>query len=275
MFGTNAVITSLLIATTGCGTASSQSEHHAGPETLAGRGLQRVTDNYLLYGSAEAAADLASWIDEQLKHAGVAQGRGIVLAIEPGVEPWPQLEEWRLANVSRTGAGLPRVWSSPIRSQTKFLIAGRPYCLQDSPYFTESFSMPVHQARVLGLLEGLNWQPAWICFLTTDETIRQSFDATLQRFREAQAIASQDVQSSFAPSDLPAILVVAAFAEFYLMPTWRLLDAELMHLQRREVFVGALLEYRLRGSERDLRLQRLRQETDAAWKHIWFRRPFD
>lgn len=257
------------------------------PQQLAGRALRAVTDDYVLYASdARESTKLREWLDAELasfrsRHGETIEGQGLALAIEPGDEPVPAVEQWRRKNVDRTR----RVTDGDRERFRRFLAEyGRPYCLSDcsdpGPYFTESFSMPREQAVRLGMVGG-DLEPAWICFLTTDRHTAHRFDELRrQQLREGRRQFWKDMEEqpglwvSVVLSSPGLALMALAYPQ--MEARWRSIDIELMHLQRREVLWEQLLDCSaMDAATRQRKLELLRIETHGAWGSLWLRRPTD
>ena len=253
--------------------------HEEWPSHIAGQARHVVANDYVVYAKDPVAAErLSVWLREELTafrsvYEGTCDGKGLVFAVEPGVELPLTVAAWRTQNVDRSRL---IVWTSPIRLQTFMSLHGRPYCLNDEPYFLESFQLPVDEAIRLGVVPE-EAKPAWICFLATDEHITTSFDVTLQHMKREHAKWVRDVVPLVVRLlSFPAILMYSAVYESWVFPRYRMLDLDLMHLQRRETVRKALIGCSTADlSKRRLKLQALQTEVDDAWKGIWVRRPLD
>lgn len=245
---------------------------------IAGRKLRGITDEYALYANnAGSAEELKRWLELQLEEfrsdeAADCTKPGVVLAIEPGEEPLLMVEQWRKENVDRTRL---IAWTSPIRNQTFNSPDGRPYCLSKRPYFRESFSMSYQEAIRLGILDIQDPRPAWICFLATDQHLDMAFDEQIERQRQQYGESLKEVPVIVRVLSFPAELSMSA-AALFIIPRYRSIDSELMHLQRSETLNRALIKACYEGGLlRAERLKNVRDETDRVWKDIWVRRPID
>ena len=245
---------------------------------IAGRKLRGITDEYALYANnAGSAAELMRWLDTELEEfrsdeADDCTKPGVVLAIEPGEEPLLMVEQWRKEIVNRTRL---ITWTSPIRNQTFNSPDGRPYCLTKRLYFRESFSMSYQEAVRLGILEDQDPRPAWICFLATDEHLNMAFDEQTERQRQQYGESLKEVPTIVRVLSFPAELIMSA-AALFVIPKYKSIDSELMHLQRRETLNCVLIRTCYEdGLLRTERLNNIREETDRVWKDIWVRRPID
>ncbi len=234
------------------------------PERLAGRERQVVSDDVIIYANDPAnAQELRECIENELagfreRYDGAPKGPGLVLAIETAtaLEPVPAVEEWRAAHVDRHG---------------------RPYCLDAyAPYFRESFRMPFDAALEARLLEGLDAAPAWVCLLTTDA------HRTVAAVAKAKARFSNGGVKTADPSVIPAMLLSAPalplmyLAHGCLAGVYAVIDADLMHLQRRETLWKAFVHATQSTPEwRKAQLAVLESEIDRTWRDIWRSRPVD
>ena len=124
----------VVLSSTSCGSptkvAPEQDTPASWPQNLAGRKLRTSADDFVLYcNSAESSEDLQRWVALQLdlfrsRYGATHTGTGLILAIEPGKEPYQAIEEWRVG--PPVGGG----------------IFNRPSCAPMIPYFSESFSIP-------------------------------------------------------------------------------------------------------------------------------------
>ena len=257
---------------------TTQPANEVWPAQLAAHALRVVTEDYVIYGdSAPAAERVRRWMDQQLAHfrmrydCGVKRP-GLLFLIEPGPERIPAVEQWRKKNVKRARM---IYWTSPIRTQSIRTRSGRPYTSLGHPYFVESFSMPPEACKQLGLLEGLNAAPPWICFLTTRGLVLARFEEELQqimrRFWEELGRAVIEERTN----DIVGACIFGPVA-LVVFPTYCSIDQQLMLLQRRETLWTALLECaETDAAHRAELLGVLRDEIDADWKYIWVRRPIE
>ena len=241
------------------------------PEQLAGRELRVNTKDYALYAANPKMADeLHEWLMKELtqfrlEYDTKIQGPGLVLAIEPGEEPIDALEEWRKRNVRRERW---INWSSPIRRQFFMSPLGRPYCLSRTNYFKESFSFPYDEALESAIVDRTTQRPGWICLLTADAHLLGAFDSTIkQRRRVAKPVRGN--------ASLGALMMFAGI-RLLILPRYRTIDIELMHLQRKEALFHALLDAsQMDVPRRTLARKELRATIDQEWKYRWVRRPID
>jgi hypothetical protein len=247
------------------------------PEALAGRRLRAATDAYVLYATdANLAKQLEVWLDRELgsfcSRYVVPTGRGLVLTIEPGGEPLPELEEWRARNVDRTRT---IHWVTERRNQTVSTRHGRPYSFFAQPYFRESFSLPCEDALRVGVLDTFAPKPAWICVLSTEAHLIDAFNKRIRKHeREVWERSAQELQHM--PPD--QVLCQWLFWLMYKMsvPVYRSIDIEMMQVQRREALWEALI--RCGGTptkQREAALSRLQDDTDEVWKELYFSRPVE
>lgn len=248
------------------------------PDQIAGRSLSGITDEYALYANNEASAEeLKRWLEIELEEfrsdeADDCTKPGVVLAIEPDEEPVLVVEQWRKENVNRARL---IAWTSSIRNQSFNSPDGRPYCLSKRPYFRESFSMSYQEALRLGFLDIQDPRPAWICFLATDRHLNMAFDEQRERQRQQYGESLKEVPVLVRMLSFPSELIFSA-AALFVIPKYRSIDSELMHLQRRETLNHALIRCCCEDKTlRSQRLESLRDEIDRAWKYIWVRRPID
>lgn len=245
----------------------------AWPRHLAGRELQVKTKDYALYAANPQMADeLNEWLMKELtqfrlKYDTQITGPGLVLAIEPGEEPIHALEEWRKRNVRRERW---INWSSPIRRQFFMSPLGRPYCLSRTNYFAESFSLPYDEAVESAILDRSLQRPGWICLLTADAHLLGAFDSTIKQRTDAAEHTHRRATKSL------GAMMMYTMARFLIFPRYRTIDIELMHLQRKEALLHALLDAsQMDVPRRTLARKELRATIDQEWKHRWVRRPID
>jgi hypothetical protein len=247
------------------------------PEGLAGRRLRAEADAYVLYAvDADLSKRLGGWLDRELasfcSRYVLPTGRGLVLAIEPGSEPLPELEEWRSRNIDRRRT---IHWATERRSQALSTQYGRPYSFSRQPYFRESFSLPREDALRVGVRDTFTPKPAWICVLTTDAHLTDAFN---EMIREHEREVSE--KSAQEPERMPPDQVLCSWL-FWLMyktsvPVYRSIDIELMHLQRREALWDALIRCSsMNAKECKAALSHLQDDTDEAWKQLYFSRPIE
>jgi hypothetical protein len=84
------------------------------------------------------------------------------------------LEAWQRASHSRRDV-LP-LWSRRIAGIFASGVLDRPYCFTRNLYFRESVIIPYDVAIRIGLIDARVPKPAWICALTTEAHVKQSFD---------------------------------------------------------------------------------------------------
>ena len=119
------LLSAVLLCVTACQVAGptavpseSIGEERSAP--IAGLEGQVITDDYAVYAKSTAAADaIRVWLDHQLAafrstHSAALKGKGLVFAMEHGVELPPTIENWRKRYVNRSR---PIEWTSPIRSE--------------------------------------------------------------------------------------------------------------------------------------------------------------
>lgn len=218
---------------------------------------------------------LARWLEKELPaiHAcyGKPEGDGIVLAIEPGRPTNPALVDWETANVSRKRS---IAWVSSDGNQGISSSKGRPYSFFHEAYFGESFRMPYKEAVRIGILKGTTPRPGFICVLTTDAHLLHRFRVKyIEHLRKSRKIVRETSARDAGEWLMGAfsLLAVNAFQSRY-----ESIDLKLMHLQRRETLIGAIISTTVKDERRRSKLlQKLRKETDDAWKTLYFSRPFE
>ena len=255
------------------------------PECVAGRSRRIVTDGYVLYGrSLPAAAEkqpkalrrdsldvLRRWLDAELPTIAsryrLPEGRGLILATGPGLEPDAALNDWRTRNVSRER----RIrWTSEIRSQEIHTRAGRPYSFFHTCYFTENYSLPYEDALDAGILDPGMVKPAWIGVLTTDDHLQSAFR---QKYGEHERKVQSEASASAGEWLMGAGVRLALRLD---EPKYRSIDLQLMHLQRREALAKAIINASVEDDQpRFEALTQLQRDTDEAWQELWFRRPIE
>lgn len=249
------------------------------PQQLAGRQLQSISSGYVLYANdAQAAGELQRWVNRQLEMFSTQYGltgadTGLILAIEPGPEPLSAIEEWRNSNRGRRG--FASTWTSRIGGLFSGDITDRPYCAARLPYFCESFSIPYDEASKLGMFEKDTPRPAWICFLTSDQHLISSFNESVRKRIQRHIERTKQVPLRVRIVNLPAMTVYTPI-RWLIMLKYRSIDADLMHLDRRETLFRALIECRVGNQRRRAALlKELHKGTDQRWKRIWNHRPID
>lgn len=258
-------------------TPAAEATRRAWPEQLAGRLLQVATDAYVLYANdANLAAELRVWLDRELAEFGSRYTRplqrGLVLAIEPGEEPFPALEEWRARDTDR-GPGD----DGPTNRRGQIVPARyrRRYCFFHSPYFRENFSLLQEDARRIRILNDSVPNPAWVCVLTTEAHVLEAFDE-LRRAHEKKI--REEGLKQLKDEPLEQWLCAGLFWLMYksCVPIYRSIDVDLMHLQRHEVLWQTLIRFSdLDASRRDAALSRLQDSTDEAWEELYSTRPVE
>lgn len=267
-----------LIGLLGCQADQKKLATTGWPPQIAGRSLRGITDDYALYANdAGSAEELRRWLDIALENFRSDESDdctkpGVVLAIEPDEDPLLMVEQWRKENVNRDRR---ITWTSPIRNQTFSSTDGRPYCLFSGNYFRESFSMSFQEAIRVGILDVQDPRPAWICFFATDQHLMVAFNKQREQMDQRQSERVKDVPVMVRVLSFPSELIFSA-AALVVIPKYRSIDIELMHLQRRETLNRALIKACYEdGLLRTERLKNIRDETDRAWKDIWVRRPIE
>ena len=248
------------------------------PKRLAGRELQASGNSYALYANdAKLGTDLHRWLERQLarycSQYALPEGRGVVIAIEPGVEPFPAVEEWEKHNVSR--ARVVDWVSEHKRGHTFHGRSGRPYSFFRDPYFRESFVLAYDDAVRIRVLDTSTPEPAWICLLTTDAHATENFNEKIRRYEE------ETIEKEFEVNK--GLTLDERFCRrlFYVMfklcvPVYRFIDVDMMHLQRRETLWQTLIHgSEMNEDDRLGALSRLQDETDEAWTQLYFSRPTD
>lgn len=264
----------------GCGaptglTSGPEDARTAWPQQLAGRALQTTTDEFVLYcNDAQTADSLQRWVTThqdqfRTRYGGTTAGPGLVMAIEPGREPFPAIEQWRKLHPGVRGSN--RTWTRRIL----FSIRHRPYCAAKNPYFRESFSIPYDEARGLNMFVTRMPRPAWICFLTTDPHFSSAFEEGVRLGTQRREEQLKRVSFRTSVANLPAMPFLA-LGRWIITFRSRSIDADLMHLDRRETLFNALIGSRFRDANRRSALRKaLGVEIDEQWMSMWRRRPID
>ncbi len=188
---------------------------------------------------------------------------GLVLSMEPGDEPAPALESWRLRHADRSN----RIWYGRRRSYSVFR----------RPFFRESFALPAEQLEKLGLLTDGMPMPAWTCFLCTDQHLRDEFSQKHAKQMQAANAESDEVLAKMPLGQrlhqrvaLGMFRTMAAVA----WPIYCSIDIDLMCLQRRETLYRTLLDAAdLTDTARVSETQQLRKRIDKKWTRHLKRRP--
>lgn len=259
-------------------TETSPRERLGWPQQFAGRERVVVGPEYVVYATdTDSHAGLDRWLQFELKRFRSKfelepSNPGLIFTVESGDEPDDRVEIWRRANIRRERL---IYWTSPIRRQMILTPSGRPYSASRTPYFRESFAMPVQQAFGLGLLHSRMPQPAWICFLTTDQYYFSAFDKRRSDARRRGWTKLREAPSKRLIANLPFILMMYA-ASGLIVPRYRQIDLQLMRLQRREVLYDSLIRSATidDGKRRQLETS-LQNRIDKRWKHIYVRRPIE
>ncbi len=141
----------------------------------------------------------------------------------------------------------------------------------------ECFWMPPDEAVHIGVLGTAYPKPAWVCFLTTEEHVQESFATRLREVRQNHAswVDSSVPVAVRALSSL-ACVVYSLGNEVLVYPRYREIDVALMHLQRSETVSEALITSVMHGTPQypgEMRF--LHDEYDATWKKLWGARPLD
>lgn len=252
-----------VIALLGCGhtkrdVSPAAQESRSWPRHIAGRELCVTTHQYAIYAhNPKNGETLHSWLGDELAEAqvryGTAIGRGVVLAIESLEEPVTELDAWRAQNVDRYRE---IHWSDAFGSG--FHGFGRPYCLSNEPYFTESYALPVDVALKLALLSEKDLRPQWICVLTTDAHRVTAFGRELRRHFSA------------------AHLYFWKMIGFRFWDRRGAIDHDLMVLRRHEALCEAVVNAVMKkGPDKTKALIDLRNDIDEEWKYLFLNRPVE
>ena len=125
----------------------------------------------------------------------------------------------------------------------------------------------------IGLVETTDVEPAWLCFLTTDEHMRAAFQDELRQHKRDSWQSTGRVPATVRILSAPTVLLGRVLANFA-YPKFLAIDMELMQLQRREVLWGSFIRSTIQDEAlRSEELTRVKSQTDQAWKSIWARRP--
>jgi len=279
------LITCVAFSLSSCGPSTSitpgeESTTRAWPQKLAARNLQTITGDFALYGNdVQATEKLQRWVDIQICRfqtrygEGVQTGPGLILAIEPGKEPFSAIETWRERNQGDRGT-LP-TWASRIGGLFSTRATDRPYARSRTPYFRESFSIPYEDACDIGILNENTPRPAWICLLTTDAQLDSAFDEQVMLSLQRHWERVKKVPFLVRAANLPAMVVWTPI-RWLSLSECRSIDRRLMQLDRREALFSALIFSRFDVPDRCEALDKeLRVETDKRWMRLWKRRPRD
>ena len=218
---------------------------------------------------------LARWLEKELPaiHAGYGKPEkdGIVLAIGPGRPTNPALVDWETANVSRKRS---IAWVSSDGNQSISSSKGRPYSFFHEAYFGESFRMPYREAVRISILKGETPRPGFICVLTTDAHLLYRFRVKYKEHLRKSRKIVRETPARGAGEWLMGHFSLLALNT--LQSLYESIDLKLMHLQRRETLIGAIISTTVKDeSRRSELLRKLRKETDDAWKTLYFARPFE
>lgn len=142
------------------------------------------------------------------------------------------------------------------------------YCLAESPYFSESYWIPVIDAVKSGLLEESHQEPGALCFVTTDSHFQSAFNDTVNVFFGEAAEESRGRAKD--ASQVLGDIAMGVMAMGVIQTDWRDRDSRLMRIQREEAIRRAMIdESELEPSAKKKAVQDLYEKTDMRWARIW------
>jgi hypothetical protein len=242
-----------------------------------GRPLAHEAECFAIYTrQADEAEELFAAVNMEVSafreaHASQDLPKGVVIAIGAADALDRDIEAMRQEGRPRDRA---LEWTIPDRGLTVWTASGRPYTMEQGPYFREAFEIPVERAREAGLIPVEVTGISWVCILPTERYFNVSFDEVVQtrRMKMEQVVANLPAQVRAANAAALPIMRAGAEVAYVKM---RYLDVKLMRLQRRETLELALLRQAFTEDELDAELEKLEREIDEEWRGIWRRKPVD